>query len=167
MSISKKLYLPSDPGQARRRVKTPNKSGKRGERINLLNKGLLRSGNYEQLNKEIGAYGLTTKSVQPLREWLELSDADLAKIISVSPRTVSRWKPSTRIGVYPSKTLIKIDEIISKGREVFGDDKSFRKWLREENLIFDHQTPLSILSKPFGAEMVSSVLDGLAYGNLV
>jgi putative toxin-antitoxin system antitoxin component (TIGR02293 family) len=126
-----------------------------------------KAGNYQDLNTIIGDEGLKAKSIEPLIEWLELSDTDLAGVIDVSPRTISRWRPSTRIGVHPSKALVRIDEVLSRGREIFGDDESFKLWLDQPNTALNDQKPIELLRKPFGVEMIEDALEALQYGNLL
>lgn len=123
--------------------------------------------NYEELNKIIGDAGLRVSSIRPLVKWLDLNNSELAEIISVSARTVSRWTSSSRIGVLPSKTMVKIDELVTRGKEIFGDDESLKQWLDQPNIALNSEAPMELLNKPFGIEMVEDVLESLAYGNLV
>ncbi len=122
---------------------------------------------YLDLSKLIGASGLTMKSVKPLLEYLDLSQEKIADLIGVSSRTLSRWKNDSTIGILPSKALLEIDRISRKGIETFGDADLFKAWLYQSNIALGDVTPIDMLAKPYGIELVEGALEALDHGNIL
>jgi putative toxin-antitoxin system antitoxin component (TIGR02293 family) len=123
--------------------------------------------NLNDLNKIIGENGFTLKEVRPLVNYLELTNEKFAELTGVSSRTISRWEDETTIGVMASKTLVEMDKLTQKGVRIFGDDESFIEWLNQSNTALGNSSPLQMLSKPYGMEMVEDALEALEYGNVM
>ncbi len=123
--------------------------------------------NYRDLNKIIGLKGLRYKSVRPLMKFLDLTSYKIADLTGVSQRTVARWNEDSTIGVLPSKNLVKVDTIVQKGIEVFGSDELFKAWLQQPNSALGDDTPMDLLSTPYGVELVEDALEAMEYGNVM
>jgi putative toxin-antitoxin system antitoxin component (TIGR02293 family) len=125
------------------------------------------AGSYIDLNRIIGLNGLRYKSVRTLMSFLELTTKGIAMLTGVSARTVSRWRDESTIGVLPSKNLVKVDVLVHKGVEVFGSKDLFKAWLHQPNIALGDETPLALLSTPYGVELVEDAIDALAYGSVM
>lgn len=58
-----------------------------------------------------------------------------------------------------------LNTLYSKGKEVFGDNKTFNAWLNEPNLYFDDKSPISFLNTQKGIDLVYNRLVGIAIGD--
>ena len=122
---------------------------------------------YIDLNRIIGLHGLRYKSVRALMSFLELTTKGIAALTGVSTRTVSRWRDDSTIGVLPSKNLVKVDALVQKGIEVFGSKELFKAWLNQPNIALGDDTPLAMLSTPYGVELVEDAIEAMAHGSVM
>jgi putative toxin-antitoxin system antitoxin component (TIGR02293 family) len=122
---------------------------------------------YTDLNRVIGMNGLRYKSVRALMTFLELTTKGIALLTGVSARTVSRWSDDSTIGVLPSKNLVKVDAVVQKGIDVFGSKELFKAWLNQSNMALGDETPLSLLTTPYGVELVEDAIEALAQGSVL
>lgn len=122
---------------------------------------------YTDLNRVIGVNGLRYKSVRALMSFLELTTKGIALLTGVSSRTVSRWNDDSTIGVLPSKNLVKVDALVQKGIEVFGSKELFKAWLQQSNISLGDETPLALLTTPYGVELVEDAIEAMAQGSVL
>jgi len=122
---------------------------------------------YTDLNRIIGLNGLRYKSVRALMAFLELTTKGIALLTGVSARTVSRWNDESKIGVLPSKNLVKVDTVVQKGIEVFGSKELFKAWLQQTNTALGDETPLILLTTPYGVELVEDAIEAMAQGSVL
>lgn len=111
--------------------------------------------------------GIPSRQIAPLVEYLGMKVPDIARAASVSPSTVSRWKAGTPIGEPGSNQFFRIDEVIRKGVELFGDLGELRVWLQSPNLALGNQIPMRLLTSQIGLELVDEALEALHYGNVM
>lgn len=111
--------------------------------------------------------GIPAKEIAPVIEYLGMNVPDVAKAASVSPSTVSRWKPDTSIGAPGSSQFFRIDEVIRKGVDVFGGPDELRGWLHRPNLALGNEAPAKFLTSQIGVQLVDEALDALHYGNVM
>ena len=111
--------------------------------------------------------GLTPKDIEPIKNYLQLSQSRLAETAAVSESTVSRWSSSSPIGKSASAQFIKIDQLIAQGVELFGSEEAFHEWLTATNLALGNVKPLDLLVDPVGLDMVEAAIDALNHGNVL
>jgi putative toxin-antitoxin system antitoxin component (TIGR02293 family) len=92
---------------------------------------------------------------------------DIAKAASVSPSTVSRWDNKSPIGNPGSYQFFKIDEVIKKGVDLFGNTTHLKQWLDSPNMALGNEIPTKILTSMIGLELVDEALDALHFGNVM
>lgn len=111
--------------------------------------------------------GLPSEEIAPILDYLGFKVSDIAKAASVSASTVSRWHPKTPIGVPGSNQFFRIDQVIRKGVELFGDLQNLKGWLQSPNLALGNAVPAQLITTSIGVELVDEVLDALHYGNVM
>lgn len=111
--------------------------------------------------------GLTPKDIEPIKNYLQLSQSRLAETAAVSESTVSRWSASSPIGKSASAQFIKIDQLIAQGVELFGTEDAFHEWLTSTNLALGNVKPLDLLVDPVGLDMVEAAIDAMNHGNVL
>ena len=127
---------------------------------------LRKAENLVQVN-EVVESGITSSEVEDIVQFLELKVPEIAKVASVSPSTVSRWRPETPIGVPGSNQFFRIDELIRKGADLFGGAEQFKLWLNAPNIALGNAVPAKLLTSQIGVELVDEALDALHYGNVM
>ncbi|WP_114751852.1 antitoxin Xre/MbcA/ParS toxin-binding domain-containing protein [Pleomorphovibrio marinus] len=110
---------------------------------------------------------LTYAEITPIIDFLDLKMVDLAKAVTVSPSTVSRWSADSKIGTPGSYQFFKIDEAIHKGMEVFGLESHLKSWLNTPNLALGHAKPRDLMLSMTGIELVHEAIDALHFGNFL
>ncbi len=116
---------------------------------------------------EVVERGLPSREISSIVHFLDFRVTEIAKATSVSPSTVSRWEPDTVIGVPGSNQFFKIDQLISKGVEVFGGLEEFRSWLQSPNLALGNAIPAKLITSLIGIELVDEALEALQFGNVM
>lgn len=111
--------------------------------------------------------GLPSEEIAPILDYLGFKVSDIAKAAAVSASTVSRWHPKTSIGVPGSNQFFRIDQVIRKGVDLFGDLQGLRTWLQSRNLALGNAVPAQLITTAIGVELVDEALDALHYGNVM
>jgi putative toxin-antitoxin system antitoxin component (TIGR02293 family) len=127
---------------------------------------LRKAENLRQVN-EVVENGITSAEVKDIVEYLDLKVAEVAKVASVSPSTVSRWKSNSSIGVPGSNQFFRIDELIRKGVDLFGSPAELKDWLNNPNMALGNAVPAKLLTSQIGTELVDEALEALHYGNVM
>src|SRR5262245_35987553 len=86
--------------------------------------------------------GLPYKSLEVVRERLELTVPEAAALLRVPERTLARRKASRRLAADESDRLYRIARILAQATTVFGDDDKAVAWLRRPNRSLRGETPL-------------------------
>ena len=111
--------------------------------------------------------GLESAEIVPILDYLGFKVPDVAKAAAVSASTVSRWHPTSSIGVPGSNQFFRIDQIIRKGVDLFGDLEDLKGWLQSPNLALGNAVPAKLITTAIGVELVEEALDALHYGNVM
>ncbi len=111
--------------------------------------------------------GFQSAEIGPILDYLGFKVADIAKAASVSASTVSRWHPNTSIGIPGSNQFFRIDQVIRKGVDLFGDLDDLKSWLQSPNLALGNAVPAQLITTAIGVELVDEALDALHYGNVM
>jgi putative toxin-antitoxin system antitoxin component (TIGR02293 family) len=111
--------------------------------------------------------GIPSSEIEFLVDYLDLNVPEIAKAADVSTSTVSRWKTNSRIGKSGAAQFFKIDEVVKKGVDVFGNLTDFKRWLNSPNMALGNVTPISLITSPIGVDRVDASLDALNYGDVL
>ncbi len=111
---------------------------------------------------------LSFQDIEPIIEFFEYKQQDLAQFLDVNPSTVSRWRSNdSDIGSLRSKNIFEVDRIVSKGVRIFGSEKNFKEWLGTVNYALGDVRPVDLLKDPYGVDMVDGALEALSWGNYI
>jgi putative toxin-antitoxin system antitoxin component (TIGR02293 family) len=110
---------------------------------------------------------LLSEDISPIIDFLDLKIQEIAKAASVSPSTVSRWDNKSTIGTPGSYQFFKIDEVIKKGVDLFGNTTHLKQWLESPNLALGNEAPIKLITSMIGLELVDEALDALHFGNVM
>lgn len=110
---------------------------------------------------------LLSEDISGIVDFLDLKIQEIAKAASVSPSTVSRWDNKSPIGTPGSYQFFKIDEVIKKGVDLFGNTAHLRQWLDSPNMALGNEAPIKLITSMIGLELVDEALDALHFGNVM
>ncbi|WP_430966721.1 antitoxin Xre/MbcA/ParS toxin-binding domain-containing protein [Spongiimicrobium sp. 2-473A-2-J] len=108
--------------------------------------------------------------IKPLLNFLGYNQGDSSELLETNASTLSRWKNSDKpvdIGKLRSKIVLDIDEIISKGVRVFGNEQLFQDWLNTSNSSLGDVKPVDLLKDIYSIELVEDAIDALSWGSYV
>lgn len=130
------------------------------------------SQHFLSVKEQAVSYGTKTQDIlfeeiQPLLDFLDYSQKEIATMLEVNPSTLSRWKKDKSIGKLRSKVMKDIDQVISKGIKVFGSASQFKKWLKSENPSFGNQRPIDLLKDPYKVEQIDHAIEAMKWGNFL
>ena len=95
---------------------------------------------------------------------LDLSDAELSKLLAVSEKTLQRRKTSGNFDRGEALHLELLSRVLDTAYETFADKESARHWLSSPVVSLDKQVPLTLLTTLSGFERVTNILHRQAYG---
>lgn len=101
---------------------------------------------------------------EELADVLDLTDKEMATILTISIRTYHRLKLNGLLNPVASERLVLLKDIAAYGLEVFEDQNTLNKWLRLPLRDLSNLSPLSSLDTATGFNQVKAVLERIEYG---
>ncbi|MBO0947262.1 DUF2384 domain-containing protein [Fibrella sp. HMF5405] len=101
---------------------------------------------------------------QQLANILDITDKEMAPLLTISIRTYHRLKLNGVLNLVASERLLLLKDLAAYGLEVFEDQTSFNEWLRLPLQELSNSTPLSLLDTTTGIALVKTVLGRIDYG---
>ena len=109
--------------------------------------------------------GIPWESVSDVKRSLNLTDGELARILDVSERTLSRLRRSKKkLSASAGDRLYRLIHIFSFARDVFEGDKAARDWLHQPQVGLGGRIPLDFIRTEAGAREVEDLLGRIEYG---
>lgn len=108
--------------------------------------------------------GLASKEMTSLAERLALSGKEIARLLTLSPRTYHRRKPEEVLDPVASERLLLLTKLADHGYDVFENQHKFNQWIRQPLRILGGQAPLDLLDTSQGIKVVDTVLGRIEYG---
>ena len=102
----------------------------------------------------LGRKGLSKSALLNLAQFLSISLNQMSQFLSVTSRTIQRYKLRQLFGPEVSEQILQIAEVAARGIEVFEDRDKFLAWLNLPNRALGNKSPISLLDSRFGTEMV-------------
>lgn len=107
--------------------------------------------------------GLSYEAFEALRDKLELTSEDLARILGIPRRTVAKRAKDGRFRPSESNALARVDRIYTEAEGFFEQPDRTLSWLKTP-LPALGAAPLELLDTDPGAAAVSELLTQLAWG---
>lgn len=108
--------------------------------------------------------GLSTGSLDTVQLRLELSNKELAEVVQIAPRTLSRRKKEDTLPPDESERVYRINRLIEIAADVLGGQAEARDWMKEPNFALGDESPLSLAKTEPGAQLVERVLHQIQHG---
>jgi putative toxin-antitoxin system antitoxin component (TIGR02293 family) len=110
------------------------------------------------------AEGLPTAAIEMVQLRLALSNHEMAELVHISPRTLTRRRKETRLQPDESERVFRIGRLVEIAARVLGSKEAAREWFREPNFALGEQEPLELARTAPGAEIVERVLVQTEHG---
>jgi putative toxin-antitoxin system antitoxin component (TIGR02293 family) len=124
---------------------------------------LLKELSLPQVIREI-ENGLPVSSFTAIRNDLGITDKDLAQVIRVPKSTLAVRKKRGRFSFEESERIYRVQRLLKKAVDVFGDLEMARKWLKEKAYGLGDVSPLEFAKTEIGAREVENLLGRLEHG---
>lgn len=109
--------------------------------------------------------GLTYTAFESLLGLLPLNAGELAGILQIPPRTLTRRKQEGRFRPDESERLLRLSRVINAATELFeGDRRAAVSWMQSPNKAFQGGTPLEMARTEVGAREVENLIGRLEHG---
>jgi putative toxin-antitoxin system antitoxin component (TIGR02293 family) len=109
--------------------------------------------------------GFSFRTLENLRRSIGLAMSDLAELVSISPRTLSRRKEEGRLHPDESDRLLRLSRVFGKALELFeGDARVAREWLSAPQPALGGAIPLVLTKTDIGAREVENLIGRLEHG---
>lgn len=110
--------------------------------------------------------GLPTSSVTHFKQVTGLADEEIAELLQIGARTLSRLKSSSRLPPEVSDRLYAVASVYSLAEKVLGNREVAVGWLGAPQFGLQYHRPLEFLSTDLGRQQVKSLLNQIEYGML-
>lgn len=108
--------------------------------------------------------GITMQSAINLASILDIPMKDMADLLNVSYKTISRKKNTDLLDELSSSLIIEIAGTIATGLALFEDAEKLRRWLKKENKALMGKKPIELLNTPTGIKLVNNILHRIEEG---
>ncbi|MBA7540805.1 hypothetical protein ES705_33108 [subsurface metagenome] len=127
-------------------------AGYRARKINIIEKLERRDSALKVINDLVETTGMNIKTLA-------------SYVYEMTPKTLSNYRQKGK--VLPTRSLevsIKLQELYSKGIELFDDRNRFNQWLQKESYGLGKRKPISLLNTASGIDLVYEELLRIEFG---
>jgi putative toxin-antitoxin system antitoxin component (TIGR02293 family) len=109
--------------------------------------------------------GIPFASAIALKNALLLTNAELASLLGISPRTLARLQPGkSRLDSVSGDRLVRAARLYAIAAEVLEDAESATRWLKSPQRALGGATPLQLAESDVGTRAVEALLGRMEYG---
>ena len=108
--------------------------------------------------------GVPAAAVGSLTASVGVTQAELARALGISERTLVRRKREGTLNSEESGKLVRLARVVVRAEEVFEDLDAALDWLKSPNAALGGVTPFSLLDTDLGAESVFDTLGRIEHG---
>jgi len=111
--------------------------------------------------------GLPRKAITQLEKSLCLKDGEIAPLLHISPRMITRYKKEKsrkNLNSDITERILRIAEVVARCREVFEDKELSNTWLKTKNMVLGYVEPLKLLNSYYGIDVVLEELVRIEHG---
>ncbi|MGB3777313.1 MAG: MbcA/ParS/Xre antitoxin family protein [Tunicatimonas sp.] len=113
----------------------------------------------------IARHGVSGEEIQYMVDKKLATAKDLAYVLGVNERTVRTYqREASNLSPQQSEQLLKYNRLLGRGKEVFGSEEAFNRWLRKPAYGLDNDVPLAYLVTSEGINLVSDEVERIANG---
>jgi putative toxin-antitoxin system antitoxin component (TIGR02293 family) len=111
--------------------------------------------------------GLPVKVFFALKDQINISAEELARVVGIAPRTLLRRKQEGRLQKHESERVVRLQRLFEKALEVFEDPAAVQSWFVSPQLALGEETPLDYADTELGAREVENLLSRIEHGVFV
>jgi putative toxin-antitoxin system antitoxin component (TIGR02293 family) len=108
--------------------------------------------------------GLPYRSLESVRERLQLSVPEAVSMLHMPARTLARRKQTRKLDADESDRLYRIARVAAQAFAVFGAEDKASTWLRRPNRALSGELPIDLLDTDVGARQIEDILGRIEHG---
>ncbi|MBK9135136.1 MAG: DUF2384 domain-containing protein [Betaproteobacteria bacterium] len=109
--------------------------------------------------------GMPVRSVEVLKRSLEIADSQLAQLLGISEKTLSRARTAQgRLPPVASDRLFRVARIAALAIDVLEDTPAAMRWLKRPQIGLGGKVPLAMLATDAGRDQVEKLLLRIEHG---
>ena len=113
----------------------------------------------------IARQGISGEEIHYMVDKKLATTKDVAYVLGVNERTVRTYqREASNLSPQQSEQLLKYNRLLCRGKEVFGSEDAFNRWLRKPAYGLDNDVPLEYLVTSEGINLVSDEVERIANG---
>ncbi len=113
---------------------------------------------------QVARKGFPKRVLLSLAKKISLNIQELANILHISERTLQRYDDEDIIKTEYAEKAIQLARLYTRGEEVFGSIDKFKLWVKAPSLVFNGESPVSMLDTSIGFDMVFTELGRIEHG---
>lgn len=107
--------------------------------------------------------GISMEAFFKVQEYTALSNDEIATILPISERQLTRYKKDHLLKKNIGSHLIQLIELFEKGYDLFGIEK-FQKWIRTSIIALGNNRPIDLMDTSIGMEIVEDTIGRIEHG---
>ena len=113
--------------------------------------------------------GISYSIFEDIQKLIHLSEQKLADILSLSTKSLQRYKKDKDFRFKPihSEKLIELAEVANFGLSVFDSKEQFNLWLDTPSFVLGNKKPSDLLTNSYGIKLVMQELNNIEHGIFV
>ena len=108
--------------------------------------------------------GLPFRSLESVRERLQLTIPEAATMLHMAPRTMARRRHARKLDADQSDRLYRLVRMAAHAVAVFGTEEKAITWLRRPNRALNGEPPFGLLDTDIGTRQIEDLLGRLEHG---
>ncbi|MEM9593115.1 MAG: antitoxin Xre/MbcA/ParS toxin-binding domain-containing protein [Acidobacteriota bacterium] len=108
--------------------------------------------------------GLPYSAFENVTSALSMSQKDLARALSIQPRTLSRRRTEGRFQATESDRLYRVARVLAHARAVLGTMPLAAQWMTRPNRALGGEEPIYLLDTDIGVQEVDDALGRIEHG---
>ena len=108
--------------------------------------------------------GVPSEVLTHIKQALDLTDAELARVVRIPKRTLTRRKKDGVLRPDESERALRILRLVRHAKAVFGTTEDARAWMHAPNMALGDEPPLQFADTEPGARRVDQLLGQIEHG---
>jgi putative toxin-antitoxin system antitoxin component (TIGR02293 family) len=110
-------------------------------------------------------HGMPVRSMEALKECLSITDSQLAQLLGISEKTLSRARAAGgALDPVASDRLYRVARVLASAIDVLEGESAALRWLKREQIGLGGRVPLAMLATDPGREQVEKLLLRVEHG---
>ncbi len=108
--------------------------------------------------------GVSTDVLAQIKDALDLTDVELARVVRIPKRTLTRRKKDGVLRPDESERALRLFRLVRHAEAVFGTTKDACAWMHTPNMALGDESPLQFADTEPGARRVNQLLGQIEHG---